>query len=286
MRAKINNTELYFDVVGEGLHYDDGVAHEKPVMFCLHGGPGGDHSTFKQYCAELADQVQLVMMDHRGSGRSARGDSHTYTLANNVDDIEALRQYLGLDKIIVYGHSYGGMVAQGYALKYPGAVDKLILGVTVSDYRFFELAHKNLPKRAINDAEIVWGEKLLTTGFCDDAELREYFKATSGLYSNKARKEGSNVKAFDAMIVSHECINNGFQGFLREMNFTPDLHTISCPTLVFAGQDDWVCDPSLAKVIADEIPNATFVLFENSGHSVPADEHEAYIDMLRQFIAK
>ena len=64
----------------------------------------------KTYCAELQDDAQLVMMDHRGCGRSKRGDPQTYTLENNIADIEALRDYLGLDKIIVYGHSYGGLI--------------------------------------------------------------------------------------------------------------------------------------------------------------------------------
>jgi pimeloyl-ACP methyl ester carboxylesterase len=55
---------------------------------------------------------------------------------------------------------------------------------------------------------------------------------------------------------------------------------------VFTGQDDWVCDPSMSEIIAEKIPNSTLVVFKNSGHSVPMDEHHAYVKMLRQFITK
>ena len=62
--------------------------------------------------------MQLVYFDHRGQGRSARGAKETYTLDNNVEDMEALRQHLGLDQIVVIGASYGGMVALTYASRY------------------------------------------------------------------------------------------------------------------------------------------------------------------------
>ena len=129
MKAKIRDTELFFDVLGAGIEFTEDAAVEKPAMFLLHGGPGMDHSSFKNYCPELQDIAQLIMMDHRGCGRSRRGDPQSYHLQNNID---ALREYLGFEKIIVYGHSYGGMIAQGYALKYPQHVAKLILGVTAS----------------------------------------------------------------------------------------------------------------------------------------------------------
>ena len=113
MKAKIRGTELYFDVLGENIAKTDNGFREKPVVLLLHGGPGGDHTWFKNYCPELAQDAQLIMIDHRGCGRSARGHSADYTLENNIEDIAAFRQYLGLEDIIVYGHSYGGMLAQG-----------------------------------------------------------------------------------------------------------------------------------------------------------------------------
>ena len=119
MRARIRDTEIFFDVEGAALVPDGPRMVERPVAFLLHGGPGGDHSGFKPGWSPLAERMQVIYVDHRGQGRSARGLKETYTLDNNVDDLEALRQHLGLDKVVVIGVSYGGMVALTYAARYP-----------------------------------------------------------------------------------------------------------------------------------------------------------------------
>src|SRR5260221_8186253 len=108
MRARIRDTELFFDVDGVGLVPDGSRMREKPTAFLVHGGPGGDHTDAKTVCAPLAEKLQLVYFDHRGQGRSARGNSEDYNLDENVADLEALRQYLGLGPIVSIGTSYGG----------------------------------------------------------------------------------------------------------------------------------------------------------------------------------
>lgn len=283
MKAKIRDTEIFFDVLGEAIEYKNDKVREKQVMFCVHGGPGGDHSVFKKNCSKLQNDVQLILFDHRGCGRSMRSNPETYTLENNVDDMNALRQHLGLDKIIVYGHSYGGLVATAYALKYPEHVVKLILGVTAIDYTFLDAAQKKLQARGTPE-QIAWGEKLFVSGFNNDQEFKDFFKAMATLYSNKAKQEGVNVAAFDNMILSYECINHGFTGFLKDIDLMPELHKIHCPTLVFGGRDDWVCPPEYSEKIAAGIAGAKLVMFEKSGHSVPMDEPQKYIEMMREFV--
>src|SRR5258708_8686705 len=114
MKAKIRNTEIYFDIAGMQLAPHGKNFVEKPIVFMLHGGPGGDHLRFKQHSLELQDVAQLVFIDHRGCGRSKKTKQSEYTLENNIEDVEALRQHLGLEKIYILGTSYGGIVAQGY----------------------------------------------------------------------------------------------------------------------------------------------------------------------------
>ena len=130
MKARIRGTEIYFDVDGAGLVPDGERMVQRPTLFLLHGGPGGDHVGFKSTVARLVDVAQLVYVDHRGSGRSAASDPSTYTLDENIDDVDALRDYLGLDSICLLGSSYGGMVAQGYAIRYPDRVSNLVLCAT------------------------------------------------------------------------------------------------------------------------------------------------------------
>ena len=136
MKARIRDTELYFDIDGAGLVDDGGTLRDKPVAFVIHGGPGSDHTGFRAPLAPLAEKVQLVYFDHRGSGRSARGDVSKYTLDENVEDMEALRRHLGLGPIVSIGTSYGGIVAMAHAARFPGSVSHLILIVTAAHSGF------------------------------------------------------------------------------------------------------------------------------------------------------
>jgi proline iminopeptidase len=147
VRARVRDTEIYFDIEGAGLVPDGNRMVERPVVFLVHGGPGGDHTGHKPAMSPLADRVQLVYFDHRGQGRSARGPRETYSLDNNVEDMEALRQHLGLDKIVVLGTSYGGMVALAYAVRYPQHLSHLIAVVTAPNHRFFARAKQILAER-------------------------------------------------------------------------------------------------------------------------------------------
>src|SRR3954468_3474253 len=156
MRAKIRDTEIFFDVEGTSLVPDGKRMAERPTAFLLHGGPGGDHVGFKPAFSPLAERMQLVYVDHRGQGRSARGPKETYTLDNNVDDLEALRQYLGLEKVVIIGVSYRGMGALTYAARSPESVSHLVAVVTTPSYRFLDRAKQILTERG-NDEQRAMG---------------------------------------------------------------------------------------------------------------------------------
>src|ERR1700732_1624676 len=119
MRARLRDTEIFFDIDGVGLAADGARMRERPTAFLVHGGPGVDHAGLKARYGRLAERMQLVYFDHRGQGRSARGDPETYTLGENVEDMEALRRYLGLGPVVSLGTSYGGTVAMAHAARYP-----------------------------------------------------------------------------------------------------------------------------------------------------------------------
>lgn len=282
MRAKIRGTEIFFDVEGAALVPDGPRMREKPVAFLLHGGPGGDHTGFKPAYSPLAERMQLIYVDHRGQGRSARGPKETYTLDNNVEDLEALRQHLGLDKVVVIGVSYGGMVALAYASRYPESVSHLIAVVTSPSYTFLERAQAILAERGTEDQKRM-GDILWAGAFESEEQLQEYYAIMGPLYSLKYDAEKAQ-ESRQRGIRSIDAINEGFGGFLRTYDVSGDLHKITAPTLVVAGRHDWICPPELSEEIARLIPHADLRIFENSSHSVAADEHEAYLDLIRGFI--
>ena len=283
MRARIRDTEIYFDVEGAGLVSEGSRMREKPIAFLVHGGPGGDHTGFKPTFSPLSQKMQLVYFDHRGQGRSARGVKETYTLDNNVEDMEALRQYLGIGKIIVIGTSYGGMVALTYASRYPKQVSHLIAIVTVADFRFLERAQQNLELRGTPEQKAV-AQRLWDGSFETEAQLREYFQVTRSLYSVTTDPDAPPAKTWDRAILSIDAINVAFGGFLRSYDVRDQLPKITAPTLVLAGRHDWICPPEFSEEIAQAIPQADLRIFENSGHSIRIDEPEAMLDAIAGFI--
>jgi proline iminopeptidase len=282
MRARIRDTEIFFDVEGAALVPDGPRMVERPTAFLLHGGPGGDHSGFKPAFSPLAERMQLVYVDHRGQGRSARGPKETYTLDNNVDDLEALRQHLGLGKVVVIGVSYGGMVALTYAARYPDSVSHLVAVVTTPSHRFLDRAKAILTEKG-TDEQRAMGDILWAGAFEDEEQLQEYYRVMGPLYSLKFDAEKS-AESRARGIRSVDAINEGFGGFLRTYDVTDELHKITAPTLVIAGRHDWICPVDQSEEIARLIPHADLRIFENSSHSVAADEHDALMDVIRGFV--
>jgi proline iminopeptidase len=282
MKASVNGTELYFDVDGMGLAPHESGMAERPVLFLLHGGPGGDHASFKGQLGPLRDVAQLVYIDHRGSGRSAWGDPASHTLDNNIDDVEALRQHLGLDRICLLGGSYGGMVAQGYAIRYPQRVSNLVLSVTAPSYRFMDDARRTVEERGTDEQKRVC-QWLWEGTFQSSQQLYEYYLAMGPWYSLKWDREKFET-SWRQGIRRFEQTNLGFTTFLRTFDYTEQLPTIACPTLVVAGAHDWICPVKHSRIIAEKIPRAHLKIFAHSSHSVGGDEPEAYLAALRGFL--
>ena len=283
MRAKIRDTEIFFDTQGSSLVVDGSQMREQPVAFVVHGGPGVDHSSYKLSFAPLSQNMQLVYFDHRGQGRSARGDKQTYTLENNVEDMEALRQYLGLDKIVVIGTSYGGMVALSYAARYPERVSHLIAIATVADSRFLGRAKATLAEQGTPE-QIACAARLWSGNFENEAQLQEYFQLMGPMYSLTYDPQLS-AKSWDRTIYSVDALNMAFAGFLRDYDIREQLPNITAPTLVIGGRHDWICAPEFSEEIAAAIPDAELKIFENSGHLIRADEPEELISAIVDFLS-
>jgi proline iminopeptidase len=283
MRAKIRDTEIYFDIEGAGLVRDGLRWRSQPATFLIHGGPGADHTSYKPSFSPLSQKMQLIYFDHRGQGRSARGDKETYTLDNNVEDMEALRQCLGLDKIVVLGSSYGGMVALSYALRYPQHVSHLIVIATVASSRFLTRAREILAERGTERQKEI-AQRLWDGAFENEEQLHEFFQVMAPLYSFTHDPNNSRPEVGERAILSPDAINVAFGGFLRSYNILDRLHKITAPTLVIGGRHDWICPPEFSEEIAREIPNSDLRIFENSGHLIRVDEPVVLLDAIAGFL--
>lgn len=284
MRARIRDTEIYFDIDGAGLVPDGARMRERPTAFLIHGGPGGEHSDQKARMNALTSRMQLVYFDHRGQGRSARGDVAKYVLDENVEDMEALRLHLGLGPIVSIGTSYGGMVAMAHAARYPKSVSHLVLIVTASHSGFHARARQIVAERGTAEQKAICEQ--LWAGELDSVDkIRRYYDIMGPLYSMKFDAAAA-AAVRERGIHSPEALNRAFApgGFLLNYDLRPELKNIAAPTLIIAGRHDWICPPEFSEEIHRLIPGSDLRIFEESSHSVRVDEPGKLIDAINGFL--
>jgi proline iminopeptidase len=314
MFANINGTRIFFDVEGVGFESAGPGLLEKPVCFVLHGGPGGTHAIYKPNLSPLADYMQLVYIDNRGSGYSDRGPQSTYTLENNIEDLEALRKYLGLEKIVLFGQSYGGMVALSYAAKYTDQVAGLLLVTTSPSYRFIEGAKRILSEKGTPEQQKM-GQLVWDGAFESDEQLLRFYEVMAPLYSYRKQKEleetplgaidinptlemsrpeaervesqtGSLNELKPKTLRSFEALNEGFGGFLREYDVIGELPHMMAPALIIGARHDWITPVEESYTLAKYLPNNELIILEESSHSVFRDQYDQFIGAALDFIKR
>lgn len=292
MYANINGTRIYFDVEGVGSVADGPIMRQKPVCFVLHGGPGSDHTGYKPYLTPLSEYMQFVYIDNRGSGFSDEGPQSSYTLENNVADVEALREYLGLEKFVIMGRPYGGIVAQSYAVKYPERLSGLILLVTTPSYRFIEGAKKVIAAKGTEEQQAVVA-KIFSGTLSSNEELMSGSHAMDPLYmySYKQPTEEEMVLIEEAMKRPKHCyqaLNEAFResGFIYTYDVTAQLHRITAPTLIIGGRHDWITSAEESIEIAKGIPENELHIFEQSSHDIMIDEYDLFLETVTSFVKR
>lgn len=261
-----------------------------PVLVCHPGGPGFS-STYFSDLAGLWEQFTLVMINPRGTGGSGRpADSRAYQIDDYVADVEEVRAHLGEERILLLGHSHGGVVAQAYAAAYPGRVRRLVLASTLARFgpEQEKAMHVGMDRRSTQP----WFEaaskalELEQAGdFKSDAELSElvmlelplyfaHYGPVEAGYLDTLRSESINA---DALKLFNDEIFNAFD--LRER-----LRAISAPTLVITGDEDFICGPLCAEEIAAAVPGARLVVVGDAGHYVFVEQPRAFHDEVASFL--
>jgi proline iminopeptidase len=278
MRIRVQDVSLFFDVEGAKLVPDGPRMREKPTLLLLHGGPGFDHSSFKPAFAPLADAAQLVYLDHRGNGRSDRSEPAHWNLARWADDVRGFCDALGIEKPIVLGVSFGGMVAMRYATRHPEHPGRLILASTTARTRLDRIvasfARLGGPE-AGEAARRYWVAPGTET-------LPDYARLCFPLYGRTPRDPDANARTvwnFDLMF-------RFGGGEDRNFDLLPDLARVRCPTLVLAGEDDPITPMGDSEDIVAALPRdvVRFERFANAGHGVWRDVPDAAFRVIRDFL--
>jgi proline iminopeptidase len=288
--ADANGLLIYYLQVGAG----------QPLVI-LHGGPGASHDYLLPYLLPLARNNRLIFIDERGSGRSQKiEDPSGYTVENMVEDVEGVRVSLGLGKINLLGHSYGGVLAQAYALKYQDNLSHLILCSTFhSTAKMNAVFQKELQVMSPETRhKILALEKTGLYGKGKDYEKSRYpeayMKAAWGegyfpyLYQNHPDPNYDPVEdgkiswdLYRAMWGSHgEFI---IDGNLKSVEYTDLLGTLHVPTLIVVGDHD-ECDPTLSREMNTLIPGSIVTVLPKSGHLTCVDQNGMFLQAVGDFV--
>ena len=282
MFASINGTRIFFDIEGSGYVPNGPKMEHRTALFVLHGGPGSDHSDFKPWFTPLASYNQIVYLDHRCNGQSDRVDPAECTLEQLAKDVDALRQYLGFDKIHVLGHSFGGMVAQVYATMFPESLHKLVLVCTAPSHDFYRDAKQFAARVGTAEQNRIIPE-LFEGNIVDDAHLEQWWEVCLSLYFYN-QDPALMHEVGNRPIGSLEASNYTFKHLLPQYDVRPQLPACEVDTLIIAARHDWITPVSQAEEIQKLMPNAKLHIFEKSGHMPFIEEQGDYIQLVSHFL--
>src|ERR1700722_9147324 len=273
MKVTINGCELNVEVMGP----EDG-----PVLIAHHGGGGiGSLAEPKSTFGPLSDRFRVVVFDSRGCGHSE--GIPPYSHAPWAADVDGLRQWIGADKIVVAGGSYGGFIALEYAVAYPEHVQAIVLRDTSADAGNLDTLYENA--RNQDRVAINWDnfDRYWTGRSTDDEDLKARWAEIIPLSDYEYDPVASAARV-EAGIYRHEAHNGCFKYNEPNYDLKPQLPAVQVATLVTVGRLDWVTPASTAQPIASLMPNAKLVIFEKSGHSPQIEERELFLATVRDFL--
>jgi len=252
--------------------FGDGEAPGRLPFLALHGGPGGCRLPLEAL-APLALERRVVLFDQLGSGESSRPDDpELWTVETFVEQVQSVRDGLGLERIHLFGSSWGGMLAVEYAFTQPAGLASLILNSTPT----------SAPRWAVETLRL---HADLPPGL-DDKQAEEEFKRRHICRLDPEPEVLALARAqFGAQVYETMWGPNEFTvtGTLKEWDVIDRLGELDVPALITSGRHD-ECTPALVQPLADGIPGAEWVLFEESAHMPYLEEPQRYLEVVGAFL--
>jgi pimeloyl-ACP methyl ester carboxylesterase len=262
---------------------------EGPTLVCHPGGPGFSARYFGDL-AGLGSAFTLVMLNPRGTEGSDRpADPRAYGIADYVSDLDEVRAHLGLGRMLLLGHSHGGVVAASYAAAHPDRVERLVLASTLARFA----PEQEAVMEAAMDAKA--GEPWYADAraaledeqagrFENDAELGELAIREFPFYF---ARYGDAEQAYLETLRGEVPVADALKLFNSEtfttFDLRPDLPAITASTLVITGEDDFITGPVCAADFAT-IPGRRIVVLPDCGHFIFVEARDRFREEVSDFL--
>lgn len=264
-----------------------------PVLVCVPGGPGRA-SSYLGDLGGLTDSHELVVLDHRGTGDSADSpDPSAYRCDRLVDDVEALRVHLGLERMNLLGHSAGGNIATLYGARFPHRLERLVLVTpglraagldTVGFEEAIEARSAEPWFRTARAAMDAW--QLAAVEGRDHAEITPLRMAAAPF----AYGQWNAITQAHAAAEPEQRGRAAAEGFYA--GFEPDtaavrksLLAVTAPVLVIAGALDPAPTPAAVRALVDLFPNAEPAVQPGASHFPWVDDPSTFTALVGRFLS-
>jgi proline iminopeptidase len=276
LETTVNGVRLFHELIGPS---------DAPALVALHGGPGvGDSRDQARDLAPLGDEYTVLTYDARGSGRSA--DGPPYTHAQWVDDLDSLTRALGIERFALLGHSYGGILAQEYALAHQDRLTRLLLvDTTPSSIENAPTIERALAA-GLPGIEEAWLYKLFEGRLESNAEFRDMWELLLPLYYVGEMPAGLAKQLADDTYFHYATHNVAFSAGDPRFDLRPRLGEITVPVLAVCGANDWITPLALSEEIVAAVADGRVEVFSASGHMPMLEEPERFVSVVRAFLAE
>jgi proline-specific peptidase len=278
---------VWFRVVGST------ASTTKPPLLCLHGGPGAASDYLEPFGDLAVTGRQVVFYDQLGCGNSGIESVHDpgmWTTELFAEEVGALREALGLDRVHLLGQSWGGMLAMQYALTQPtGLLSLIIESSPASMPQWVREANRLRSMLPVETEETLRHHEASES--TDDPAYQEAMMVYYRRHLCRLDPWPDYVqRTFDKLQANSEVYNvmNGpsefhVTGALREWDITSRLPEIALPALVMSGRHD-EATPEIAETIHTGIDGSEWVVFEDSSHMCHAEEREHCMEVVGEFL--
>lgn len=282
-----NGYHLWTNTQGEGdIH-----------LLALHGGPGGNHEYWEDAAEQLKKQglnVQVTMYDQLGSLYSDQPDFSDPEIAKKyltyeyfLDEVDEVREKLGLDNFYLIGQSWGGLLVQEYAVKYDQHLKGAIISSMVDEIDEYVDRVNELREKTLSPEAVAFMKECEAKNDYSNPKYQEYVQVMNEQYVD--RKQPS--KLYHLKDLGGTAVYNVFQGDnefvitgkLKDWHFRDQLKNIKVPTLITFGEHETM-PIETAKTMNSLIPNSQLVTTPNGGHHHMVDNPDVYYKHLADFI--
>ena len=282
----VDGVKLFCRIQGEG----------RPLLF-LHGGPGSYHDYFVPFVSDLGQTRQLIFYDQRGCGRSEKLDQKKYAPEDFLRELEGLVRELNLEKFDLLGHSWGGMLAQLYAIHNQEKLRSMTLCCTTSNSESRKKLYARLWKKAPKESRRKLQEFLKSGSLqrCqpypqDYLRILDEVKGRTQPVPKDLRVFLGIMRAGISWPVHHALMGGGiyefkFDGYLEDFDVRESLPNIKIPTLIISGKND-LDFPERGKDLERLIEHSKLVLFQRSGHWPFLQENKNFLRVVNTFLSE